>query len=188
MEHEWIQIVSLLNTDCLKKIEENRKTLKPLVHAVTVLGRQGITFTGHWEQGKITINDDFDGTHEGKFRAILSYRVEGDECLRKYFKSERKQKYFRSPNSKWNNKSMLHDTYKTSLYKIRAALFLSLLADEIRQQSRYNLYTLFRFWYPKCVWKFFKICSDTIHYRTEYRALNFAVFKRFQCRLHVSRW
>lgn len=92
MEHEGMQISSVptQRTERLKKVEENRQMLEPLVQTVIVLGRQGIAFRRHREQSKVTINDDFTGTNEGNFRAILSYRTQGDEHLRQHSESERK--------------------------------------------------------------------------------------------------
>jgi len=130
MEHEGIQIINLLNTDRLKKIEENRQILEPIIQAVIVLGRQGIAFRGRHEQGKVTINDDFTGTNEGNFRAILSYRAQGDERLRKHLESERKDKYL----SPLIQNEIIEACYmvitRQVVARIRTARFFSILVDE----------------------------------------------------------
>lgn len=142
MECEGIQIVNLLNADRLKKIEENREMLKPLVQAVIVLGRQGIAFRGHREEGKITISDDFVGTNEGNFRAILSYRAQGDEHLRRHLESNRKEKYL----SPLIQNEIIEACYtvitRQIVAKIHGSRFFSILADETTDVSTMEQVTI----------------------------------------------
>ncbi|XP_064471819.1 52 kDa repressor of the inhibitor of the protein kinase-like [Ornithodoros turicata] len=74
----------------LHQVDENRKRLLPIIDSIIFLGRQGIPFRGHRDDGMLA--DCSQGTsltsNEGNFRELLRFRVaSGDTELQKHLAS-----------------------------------------------------------------------------------------------------
>lgn len=77
-------IRNLQNRARQQAIENNRKTLVPIIETVLLCARQNIPLRGHRDSGRI-LSDEHPDVNEGNFRALLRYRVRsGDENLRKH--------------------------------------------------------------------------------------------------------
>ena len=126
MEKKSTPIEAMLDKVRKQQIEENRKQLRPIVHAIFLCGRQDIALRGHRDDAKYYLSDD---VNPGNFIEILKYGVIcADQSLEEYFKSTPKNVTYKSKTTQNDICGQLITNKITD--EIREAKFFSVLADE----------------------------------------------------------
>jgi hypothetical protein len=70
--------------DIRSTIQNNRRTLKPIIETVLLYARQNMSLRGHRDSGRIFSVKDPD-VNDGNFRALLRFRCRsGDEILTEF--------------------------------------------------------------------------------------------------------
>ena len=80
MEQKATPIDVTINSSLSKRVQNNRKKLKPIVKTVIFCGRQNIPLRGHCDDSR------YDSSGKANFQALLDFRVDsGEEILADYF-------------------------------------------------------------------------------------------------------
>jgi hypothetical protein len=129
-ENKSKDIVNRLDSARRENILKNRESLKPIVEAIILCGRQELALRGHRDSGNIDTTAECSDKNEGNFRAILRYRSKGDEKLQTMLENSGKIKYL-SPKIQNEIISSCNVIILNKLLeKINAAKCFSILADE----------------------------------------------------------
>ena len=129
MEKKSTPIEAMLDEVKKRQIEENRKQLRPIVHAIFLCGRQDIALRGHWDDAKYYLSDD---VNPGNFIEILKYGVIcAGQSLEEYFKSTPKNVTYKSKTTQNEIIDICGQLITNKITdEIREAKFFSVLADE----------------------------------------------------------
>lgn len=81
-----LSILAQLDQKRRQDIEKNRSALRPIVKTIVFLGREGLAFRGHRDDGRIDLSENGDFSDgDGHFRNLLRFRVDsGDNELAKH--------------------------------------------------------------------------------------------------------
>lgn len=135
-------ICNILDTARRLQIKENRARLVPIIKCIIFLGRQGLAFRGHRDDGELRLTDDDSSnqsivSQEGNFRALLKFRVEsGDEQLASHLQDC-------SQNATFISKATQNDLISSCgfvilnkiLQDLKQSQYFSVLADETTDNS-----------------------------------------------------
>ena len=70
------EIDLMIDRNCKKEVEENRKRLAPIIDTVILLGRLGLAFRGHMNDSQFHPNvGEYSSGGVGNFVEVLNYRV-----------------------------------------------------------------------------------------------------------------
>lgn len=118
-----------------ERINENRRRLVPIVKTIIFCGTENIALRGHRDDGALDLQEK--GEHEGKFRALLRFRIDaGDLTLKDHFQTAPKNATF---ISKTTQNDLLESCGEIIVGKIveqvKKSQLFSLIADETRDAS-----------------------------------------------------
>ena len=72
----------MIDSNCKKEVEENRKILAPIIDIVILLGRLGLAFRGHMDDSQFHPNvGEYSSDGVGNFVEVLNYRVRGGDLV-----------------------------------------------------------------------------------------------------------
>ena len=72
----------MIDRNCKKELEENRKRLAPIIDTVIFLGRLGLAFKGHRDDSQFHPNvGEYSSGGVGNFVEVLNYRVRGGDSV-----------------------------------------------------------------------------------------------------------
>ena len=76
------EIDLMIERNCKKEVEENRKRLAPIIDTVILLGRLGLTFRGNRDDSQFHPNvGKYSSGGVGSFVEVLNYRVRGGDSV-----------------------------------------------------------------------------------------------------------
>ena len=76
------EINLMIDRNCKKEVEENRKRLAPIIDTVILLGRLGLEFRGHRDDSPFYPNvGEYSSGGVGNFVEVLNYRVRGGDSV-----------------------------------------------------------------------------------------------------------
>ena len=76
------EIDLMIDKNCKKEVEENRKRLAPIIDTVILLGRLGLAFRGHRDDSQFHPNvGEYSSGGVGNFVELLNYRVRGGDSV-----------------------------------------------------------------------------------------------------------
>ena len=89
MKGQVEEIDLMIDRNCKKEVEENRKRLAPIIDTVILLGRLGLAFRGHMNDSQFHPNvGEYSSGGVGNFVEVLNYRVKcGDSVLRNHLRT-----------------------------------------------------------------------------------------------------
>lgn len=111
-------------------VAKNRSVLKPIIDAVILCGRQELALRGHRDSGNISLENECSESNEGNFRAILTYRSQGDQELKQFLNGPGKIKYLSPKVQNEIITSCNNIILRKLVDKVNAAQGFSVLADE----------------------------------------------------------
>lgn len=124
--------------------QENRKKLAPIIKTVLLCGRECLPLRGHRDSGPLSPLDDEAAVGEGKFKALLRFRIDaGDECLKQHLKNA-------PANATYTGKNIQNEIIdsageiirKKICEKIERSRYFSILADETADISGTEQFSL----------------------------------------------
>jgi hypothetical protein len=133
LQHDVLDIHSILDNAHKKEVEGNRALLVPIVDTILTCARQNMAFRGHrGESGSVSADGLEPVGNDGNFRALLRYRIRGgDTVLQAHVRTAAKNATYQSPDIQNELISAAGDLVKESvLRRIKEAKFWVLLADE----------------------------------------------------------
>ncbi|KAK3909080.1 52 kDa repressor of the inhibitor of the protein kinase [Frankliniella fusca] len=130
----------IVNQQRLAKLQENRERLTPIVRATLFLGRQGLAFRGHRDDGKLLSNSASGSSataNEGNFREVLRLMVEaGDKKLEEHLKNAHSNATYISKTTQNELIEVIGEKILEKIMsRVREALFYSILFDETTDSS-----------------------------------------------------
>jgi hypothetical protein len=139
--HKKDDIRSSLDSAHKRAIDENRKSLAPLVDTVLLCGRQNLALRGHsgsGERGTISSDGKEPDINDGNFRALLRYRIRsGDSALQKHAETAKGNATYQSGDIQNALISSAGSLVKeTVLARIKKAKFWAIVADETTDKAR----------------------------------------------------
>ena len=143
------EIDLMIDRNCKKEIEENRKRLAPIIDTVILLGRLGLAFRGHRDDSQFHPNvGEYSSGGIGNFVEVLNYRVRGgDLVLESHLRTCSKNASYISKTSQNELINCCGNYIKDILVKeIKQNRFFSVLADEASDcsnQEQLSLVTRF---------------------------------------------
>lgn len=125
----------LLDSKINERINENRKRLVPIVKTIILCGTENIALRGHRDDGTLDLQEK--GEHEGKFRALLRFRIDaGDSTLKDHLQTAPKNATFISKTTQNELIECCGDIIVEQIIKkVKKSQFFSLIADETRDAS-----------------------------------------------------
>lgn len=122
-------IRNIINNDRLKRVQENRQRLKPIIESIIFLGRQNIPLRGHRDDGELTSSSVI---NEGNFRELLRFRVEaGDKILQNHLENSSATATYISKTTQNEIIRFCGDEIREVIWaKIRKSKFFSIIFDE----------------------------------------------------------
>ena len=127
------EIDLMIDRNCKKEVEENRKRLAPIIDTVILLGRLGLAFRGHRDDSQFHPNvGEYSSGGVGNFVEVLNYRVRGgDSVLEDHLRTCSKNASYISKTSQ-NELINCCGNYITNILvkEIKGNIFFSILADE----------------------------------------------------------
>ncbi|CAH1100927.1 unnamed protein product [Psylliodes chrysocephalus] len=144
-----LEVINRVHQQRLKKVEENRERLRPIVETIIFLGRQNLAFRGHRDDLPILHNTEISNecdmiVNEGNFRELLRFRVSaGDKKLEKHLQSASSNATYISKTTQ----NMLisccgQEISEQILSKVRASRYYSILFDETTDVSHLSQLSL----------------------------------------------
>ena len=127
------EIDLMINKNCKKEVEENRKRLAPIIDTVILLGRLGLAFRGQRDDSQFHLNlGEYSSGGVGNFVEVLNYRVRGrDLVLENHLRTSSKNASYISKTSQNELINCCGNYIKDILVKeIKENRFFSVLADE----------------------------------------------------------
>lgn len=86
-----LSVISQLDSNRKKQILENREAIKPIIKTVIFCGQNEIPLRGDDESSDLSKTLDAQSCRDGKFRALLRFRVEsGDSKLKEHLENAKK--------------------------------------------------------------------------------------------------
>ena len=135
-------IQAVYNTNIRKEAEENRRLLKPIISTVIFMGRNGLPFRGHRDDGKLQTVDETEDVDacSGKFRALLQFRVaSGDSHLRQHLENCKGNATYISKTAQNSIISCISRCILAKLVsQVKEARFYAIMADETTDISRHE--------------------------------------------------
>ena len=127
------EIDLMIDRNCKKEVEENRKRLAPIIDTVILLGRLGLAFRGHRDDSQFHPNvGEYSSGGVGNFVEVLNYRVRGgDLVLENHLRTCSKNASYISKISQNELINCCGNYIKDTLVKeIKENRCFSILADE----------------------------------------------------------
>ena len=127
------EIDLMIDRNCKKEVEENRKRLAPIIDTVILLGRLGLAFRGHRDDSQFHPNvGEYSSGGVGNFVEVLNYRVRGGGLvLENHLRTCSKNASYISKTSQNELINCCGNYIKDILVKeIKENRFFSVLADE----------------------------------------------------------
>ena len=127
------EIDLMIDRNCKKEVEENRKRLAPIINTVILLGRLGLAFRGRRDDSQFHPNlSEYSSGGVGNFVEVLNYRVRGDDLvLENHLRTCSKNASYISKTSQNELIKCCGNYIKDILVKeINESRFFSVLADE----------------------------------------------------------
>ena len=127
------EIDLMIDRNCKKEVEENRKRLAPIIDTVILLGRLGLAFRGHRDDSQFHPNvGEYSSGGVGNFVEVLNYRVRGgDLVLENHLRTCSKNASYISKISQNELINCCGNYIKDILVKeMKENRFFSILADE----------------------------------------------------------
>ena len=127
------EIDLMIDRNCKKEVEENRKTLAPIIDTVTLLRRLGLAFRGHRDDSQFHPNvGEYSSGGVGNFLEVLNYRVRGgDLVLENHLRACSKNASYISKTSQNELLNCCGNYIEDRLVKeIKENRYFSVLADE----------------------------------------------------------
>ncbi|KAK3909764.1 52 kDa repressor of the inhibitor of the protein kinase, partial [Frankliniella fusca] len=131
-------VINQVNQQRLATIQDYRERLVPIIRATQLLGRQGLAFRGHRDDGPL-ITDENDKSasatrNEGNFRELLRFMVEsGDKKLEEHLKNSKSNATKTSQNQLID--CIGDEIVEKILTRVRGTMFYSILFDETTDMS-----------------------------------------------------
>ncbi|XP_050513305.1 52 kDa repressor of the inhibitor of the protein kinase-like [Diabrotica virgifera virgifera] len=144
IENPNLDIVNQVHNERLKQVLENRKRLRPIVECINYLGRQGISFRGHRDDGQLNINTVASPINEGNFRELLKFRIQsGDLELKNHLEQSSARATFISKTSQNELiNSFGEEILDVIISRIKEANFYSIIFDETTDIAHISQMTL----------------------------------------------
>ena len=123
----------MIDRNCKKEVEQNRKRLAPIIDTVILLWRLGLAFRGHRDDSQSHPNvGEYSSGGVGNFVEVLNYRVRGgDSVLENHLRTCSKNASYISETSQNELINCCGNYIKDILVKeIKENRFFSILADE----------------------------------------------------------
>ena len=139
------EIDLMIDRNCKKEVEENRKRLAPIIDTVILLGRLGLAFRGHRDDSQFHPNvGEYSSGGVGNFVEVLNYRVRGgDLVLENHLRTCSKNASCISKTSQNELINCCGNYIKDILVKeIKESRFFSVLADEASDCSNQDQLSL----------------------------------------------
>ncbi|XP_061401029.1 52 kDa repressor of the inhibitor of the protein kinase-like, partial [Musca vetustissima] len=111
------------------KLNEQKYKVKVVIETILLCGREDIALRGSNDSGVLSL--DVNNPNEGNLRAMLRYRANGDENLRKSLENTPKNATYLSPRIQNELIEIIGEYIQMSIVEeVKRAVFFSVLADE----------------------------------------------------------
>lgn len=141
-ENPQKNVAVLLDTEAQRRICENRKRLYPIIKTIILCGTENIPLRGHRDDGELNLDEG--KRNEGKFRALLRFRVDaGDKDLEFHLRNSPKNASFLSKTTQNNLIDCCGKVILDSISEeLHASKLYSIIADETRDCSSIEQLTI----------------------------------------------
>lgn len=137
-------VISQLDSNRRKQILENRDAIRPIIKTVIFCGQNEIALRGDDESSDLSKTLDARDSRDGKFRALLRFRVEaGDNTLKEHLENAKKNAMYTSPKIVNEIIDICGKLIQTKIVKdANESGFFSILADETLDVSGIEQFSL----------------------------------------------
>lgn len=119
------------------QVMKNRAALKPIVETLLLAGRQNMALRGHRDSGPIATDGSEPEINDGNFRALLRYRMRGDQILKSHLENARKHATYISKDIQNELLQQAAKLIKVSISEdVAKSSFWSVLADETQDKAK----------------------------------------------------
>ncbi|XP_046685278.1 uncharacterized protein LOC124371012 [Homalodisca vitripennis] len=135
-----LQVASRINQQRVDEIKSNRERLEPIIRACMFLGRQGLAFRGHRDDGELYPEKDelfrknvnSAVCNQGNFREVLRLMTQsGDERLKRHLMTSSARATYVGKNTQNGLINCIGDEILESiLQKVRSAEYFAIMFDE----------------------------------------------------------
>ena len=124
-------VLSLINLQHKKTVEENRQYLKAIIDTIIFLGKQGISFRGHRE------NDE--SLNKGNFLELLTFRSKDNSLISRFFANKEKFVTYTSHNIQNELLDIIAESIRAAiLNNIKNAGMFALILDDSLDISKHE--------------------------------------------------
>ncbi len=124
-------VVSLINQQQKKVVDENRQYLKNIVETLVFIGRQGISLRGHRE------NEE--SLNKGNFLELLMFQAKNNPLISRFFANKEKNVTYTSPGIQNDLLNVIGENIRDStINQIKDARMFALILDESLDISRHE--------------------------------------------------